>query len=447
MTTAEYWAKRAEMRMEQGMRAADQVAADLVRSYRNMQKQVDYEVKRIYERYGNEYGMSYADAVKDIANSQYKEWRYTLQEYMERINATGDEELLRELNTLSARSRATRWQQVETAIKVNASELAAKQEQLVEKLLGDQYQRAYYGQVFDIQTGLGFGKALEMLNSRQVAETLAYPWSGANFSERIWGAKGRLTNTLRQTLTEGLIQGQDTRQMAQRIQAAMGSSFKQAETLIRTETAHIIEQGTMDGYGAADVDKYEILATLDKRTSQICQHQDGKVYAVKDAKVGINMPPFHVRCRTTTVAVIDEDDAEGGLRAAKDGEGGYQLVPASMKYEQWYDRHVTQATETEFNTLVQGITAADGLKITKVSIHAVDQAIARQVSAKAAKQALTEPLEIGKIKVDAKGRRSKRYVGEQATVAVNPDTGVVASLNPTHSKTAKKLKAKKGEQP
>lgn len=445
MTTAEYWAKRAEMRMEQGMRAADQVAADLAKSYRNMQKQVDYEVKRIYERYGNEYGLSYADAVKDISNSQYKEWRYTLQEYVERINATGDEELLRELNILSARSRATRWQQVEAAIKVNASELAAKQEQLVERLLEDQYQRAYYGQVFDIQKGLGFGKALEMLNSRQVAETLAYPWSGANFSERIWGAKGRLTDTLRQTLTEGLIQGQDTRQMAQRIQAAMGSSFKQAETLIRTETAHIIEQGTMDGYSAADVDKYEILATLDKRTSEICRRQDGKVYAVKDAKVGVNMPPFHVRCRTTTVAVIDEDDVEDGLRAATDGAGGYQLVPASMKYEQWYDRHVTQATETEFNTLVQGIAAADGLKITKVSSHAIDQAIARRVSAGAAKQALTEPLEIGKIKVDAKGRRSKRYVGEQATVAVNPDTGVVASLNPTHSKTAKKLKAKKGE--
>lgn len=445
MTTAEYWAKRAEMRMDQGMAAADKVAAELLKSYQDMQKQVDYEVKRIFERYGDEYRLSYADAVKDIANSQYKEWRMTLAEYVERINATGDDELLRELNTLSARSRATRWQQVEMAIKVNASELAAKQEQLVEKLLGDQYQRTYYGQVFDIHKGLGFGKALEMLNGQQVAETLAYPWSGANFSERIWGAKERLTNTLRQTLTEGLIQGQDTRQMAQRIQAAMGSSFKQAETLIRTETAHIVERGTMDGYGAEDVDKYEILATLDKRTSKICQHQDSKVYAVKDAKVGVNMPPFHVRCRTTTVAVIDEDDVADGLRAAKDGNGGYQLMPANMTYDQWYDRHVTQATEAEFNALVQGVTAADGLKITKVSSHAIDQAIARRVSAGAAKQALTESLEIGKIRVDEKGRSSKRYVGEQATVAVNPDTGVVASLNPTHSKTVKKLKAKKGE--
>ena len=55
-------------------------------------------------------------------------------------------------------------------------------------------------------------------------------------------------------------------------------------------------------------------------------------------------------------------------------------------------------------------------------------------------EALTKPLEISKIKEDSKGRKSKRYIGEQATVAVNPDTGVVTTVWPTSSKLRDKLK-------
>ncbi|ABB15024.1 hypothetical protein [Carboxydothermus hydrogenoformans] len=59
--------------------------------------------------------------------------------------------------------------------------------------------------------------------------------------------------------------------------------------------------------------------------------------------------------------------------------------------------------------------------------------------------ALHNPLKIGKIKVDDEGRKSKKYVGEKATVTVNPDTGTVIQVNPTSSKYAKRLKKQRGE--
>lgn len=81
----------------------------------------------------------------------------------------------------------------------------------------------------------------------------------------------------------------------------------------------------------------------------------------------------------------------------------------------------------------------DGLQ-TSISVHSVLRAEVRGVKTADIQDALTKPLEISKIKEDSKGRKSKRYIGEQATVAVNPDTGVVTTVWPTSSKLRDKLK-------
>lgn len=130
MKSAEYWQKRAEARMSRGIASADEVLSQLERAYAKAAREVQGDIRRLYERYGDEYGLSYADAIKDIEQSAYKEWRMTLADYVERINATGDAELLRELNTLSARARVTRLQTLEAAVKVSASELATKVKRL-----------------------------------------------------------------------------------------------------------------------------------------------------------------------------------------------------------------------------------------------------------------------------------------------------------------------------
>jgi hypothetical protein len=57
---------------------------------------------------------------------------------------------------------------------------------------------------------------------------------------------------------------------------------------------------------------------------------------------------------------------------------------------------------------------------------------------------LTSYLQKGKIKTDSKGRKSIQYIGEKATVAINPDTGNIVTIWPTSTKKAEKLKKKGG---
>lgn len=96
----------------------------------------------------------------------------------------------------------------------------------------------------------------------------------------------------------------------------------------------------MDSYKESGVvDQYEILATLDGITSDVCREMDGKVFKLSEQEVGVTYPPFHVNCRTTTVPYFDDED-DVGERIARDEDGQAYYVPGDMTYEQWKKDHV-----------------------------------------------------------------------------------------------------------
>lgn len=90
----------------------------------------------------------------------------------------------------------------------------------------------------------------------------------------------------------------------------------------------------------------------------------------------------------------------------------------------------------EFN----GTTTKDGIDIKEPSEHLKERAEERHVSVENISDALKNPLKIGKIKIDGQGRKSKTYIGEKATVAINPDTGVIVTTYPTSSSRVRRLK-------
>ncbi len=83
-------------------------------------------------------------------------------------------------------------------------------------------------------------------------------------------------------------------------------------------------------------------------------------------------------------------------------------------------------------------TAANGLSVTGASGHVIQRISERNVSAENIIDTLRHPLHIGDIKVDANGRPSQRFIGTHATVNVNPESGIIATVWKTGTKTIKK---------
>ena len=87
-------------------------------------------------------------------------------------------------------------------------------------------------------------------------------------------------------------------------------------------------------------------------------------------------------------------------------------------------------------------TTSSGLQ---TSSHGVDQKINRGIKSADELSAIKDPLDVRPVKTDSLGRKSQRYVGKKAEVAINPDTKKIVSVNPTSSKKAKRLIKKQAE--
>ena len=87
---------------------------------------------------------------------------------------------------------------------------------------------------------------------------------------------------------------------------------------------------------------------------------------------------------------------------------------------------------------IHGITTSNGITIDYISDHFIDRSVERKVTAEEIKDALTNPLNIGKIKYDKDNKPSIEYLGEFARVQVNPEIGKLATVWRTSSKLRNK---------
>lgn len=135
----------------------------------------------------------------------------------------------------------------------------------------------------------------------------------------------------------GFVQGQTTRQIVKNVVGAGGLadiSERNAVTVIRTALSHVSNEARNETYrqNGDIIEKYEIIATLDSRTSTICRGLDRQKYEIGKGP----MPPFHPNCRTTTAPVISSEFDfldKGAKRAAKGAEGGTQVSADTTYYE------------------------------------------------------------------------------------------------------------------
>jgi len=142
----------------------------------------------------------------------------------------------------------------------------------------------------------------------------------------------------------GYYQGLTTPQIARQVFGTAQADFKDGVwgrarrdimALTRTAVQHAASQARKEVYEANTdiVVGVQILATLDDRTTPLCQSMDGRVFPVGEAP----LPPYHIGCRTTTIPVLDEAFAgleKGGTRIAK-GPDGTEIVPADQTYFDW----------------------------------------------------------------------------------------------------------------
>ena len=331
-----YWIQRALERSRADIRSADEVIKTINDAFYNCLKEIEKEISVLYYRYAEDNELDYDLATKLLKGDEYKSFRMGLEEYMDLID---NPEIQLELNTLSTRSRISHLEEIFFNIQKQIDKAYIYQHEAVESLMKESLQTNYHRVIFDIgvATGESVVKDFHKLTIGEIVKEFERPWSGKNFSERIWKNRAKLKDALEEEIVKMAISGADCTQAIESVAKKMDVSKRAAATLVHTEQAYFSSLGTLKAYSEMGVDEYIYVATLDLRTSDICRDLDHEVFSIKDAQAGVNYPPMHPRCRSTTAPYTG---ALEGTRTARDMFNNEVKVDKSLNYKEWHKKYV-----------------------------------------------------------------------------------------------------------
>ena len=293
LSSKEYWEKREAYKLKKGLKDLKKIEKELLKSYKEAMNEIGKEISNLFYKYAKDNNLSFSDAQKYLNGKEFKEFKYDLKTYMKLIEEAGDEQLLLELNTLAMKSRISRLEELFYQCGKHINKLYEDTNKRLTIAYAGTVKKNYYQTIFDIHKSIGVGVSFSYIDNDTIKEILAFPWSGRHYSQNLWINRTKLKNAMVQELTQMIIQGKGVKETSKALSKKIDADYKNCVRLIHTEHSYFMETSSQKAYVECDVDKYEILATLDKRTSKICQDLDGEVFNVKDAVIGVNMPPFH----------------------------------------------------------------------------------------------------------------------------------------------------------
>ena len=343
MRSKEYWEGRFVELQRSQLKRADSFAHELEDLHARMQKEIDDDITVWHKKVATANGISMADAKKLMSRKDRKEFQWTLEEYEQHAKA----DLLSGVTSANVMNASANWHLsyldgMKLQLEHHVDKLYKNIDSKTRNHFKESLNENYLNTAFELQKGIGIGEKMEIPYDEQKLENiLRTPWAsdGKNFSQRIWKDRTQLVNNLQKNLSESVIRGDSDTDMIQ----ALSKDEKKAEfntrRLVETESAFFDSESERQCCEDFGIEKYRFLAVLDMKTSDICQELDNKVFLEKERQVGVNAPPMHPFCRSTTAPVVDEDFLTS-RRAKNPNNGKYDEIPADMNYKEWKAKYV-----------------------------------------------------------------------------------------------------------
>lgn len=329
------------------MQSAEDTADEIAKLYQKSSGYLSAELDKIFERYKRKHHLTDAEAYR-LLNSLHD--KTSLDELKEALWAGEgiEKDILAELESPAYQARLERLQQLQNQLDLTMREVYKQEKARNTSHYVDLANEAYYRSIFDIQRRTGLGFSFSSIDSAVIDKVINSKWSGANYSARIWHNTQALAQDLKEELLVNLVTGRTDRETAKIIGNKFQQGASNSRRLVRTESCNLANQMEMQSYEECGIEKYRFVATLDLKTSAVCRKLDGKVFPVSEQQPGVNCPPMHPWCRSTTICLIDGMDMANMKRRARDPvTGKTNTVPADMTYQQWYEKNVKGNADAE----------------------------------------------------------------------------------------------------
>ena len=281
MNSKEYWEQRAILKDKLLEKDISKVEKELLKLFKNSKKEVLNELKIIYS---------------DIESTEYQKYRIdslltSINNSLDNLYNKSEKEITEGLKDIYK----TMYQEANIDLKASFNTI---NENLIEEVAKT-----------NLGTKLNESRDIFVLHNevleKIVDDLIASNWSGLTLVERILEHKRKLSLTLKEELSKGLIRGDSLQDMSRILSKKMDLSYSNALRIVRTESCWIMNEATVNNYKDNDIKEYEFMAFLDSKTSKVCRRLDGKKFSIEEYQAGVNLPPLHCNCRSCIVPVID----------------------------------------------------------------------------------------------------------------------------------------------
>lgn len=196
----------------------------------------------------------------------------------------------------------SRYYEMEHAIQKELEKLGDRQTAYLSK----QFEN-HYKEIYEKVSLPNSKKNFSLPDNKTVKQLTNEIWAndGTSWSSRIWKNNQMLYDRLNEHLLECIITGKKTSDLKQMLMNDFGVSYHRANTLVRTEIAHIETVASVNRYKDYGIKKFKILGRTEKDIGCKCKEENGKVYDLSVASTSINLPPFHPNCRCCIVPLVD----------------------------------------------------------------------------------------------------------------------------------------------
>lgn len=345
-----YWEMREARNMYKDMQLAEDCAKELSVIYSKAAVYTAKQIEGIFNRFASKHHLTREEAINLLSEADSRNFEKLLEAYKNKTGAQ-KREVLAELEAPAYKNRMKRLDDIDKSINRLINAVASKERDAIDKTMRKVYESSYHHAVYEAARMSGLDLQTGPIDEGALETILKKKWSGQNYSERVWNNTQKVADAIKEELMIGALTGKTEKEMTDSINEQFLSGRNNARRLVRTESSYIHNEAHFQAYKDYGIEEYRFVATLDLRTSQICRERDGSVYRVNDKKIGVNAPPMHPWCRSTTIMNLDDETMHNLERFARDPVTGERMkVPADETYKEWYQRMVEKHGAEAINT-------------------------------------------------------------------------------------------------
>ncbi|HDJ2894264.1 TPA: minor capsid protein [Staphylococcus aureus] len=289
-----YWLERAKNVMDAESLVDAQAIIEIERIILLMYAEITKELLAFYAKYAKDTGLNIQEVKKMADSFDVLAFSNKAKQFVERKDFSEEaNQSLKQYNlTMKISREKLLKQQLDLIVKDSSLNLQNK----IEDKLSDAVNREVKRQAHIL------GEHVQ-IDDTEVKAVVNSNFKGAKWSTRLWNDMELVQKEVERVTSHIVIRGRHPNEFVSEFKKQTNSTTYNASRLLVTESARVQTESQKIAYlkDFGEDGEYKYVAKIDSKTSKLCHSLNGKIFKVKDMIPGVNAPPMHPWCRSTTV--------------------------------------------------------------------------------------------------------------------------------------------------